>query len=324
MRQFTHLFVKSLMLARCSFMFTRARHDHIHPLLLLGGGIAVVALFILLSVEIDVSRFGISFPRSHKESSSIFAADAFDGVSVQAKAYVVYDLVDQVVVASKHDDEVLPLASLTKVMTALTALKDHNGATLITLRDASIDGGYDLGLKKGQVWRLDELLKYTLVFSSNDGAQAIADSLGGEQQFVRDMNTLSALLGLSLSFTDPAGLDEGGNWGGKGTALDMAKLFAAARKLHPELLEATTHPRVTVRAGKDLLTGVPNTNQTIGGYFGAEASKTGFTDDAGGNLGVIVDTALGHPVVIIVLGSTREGRFEDVKTLYDALLTSIK
>ena len=55
---------------------------------------------------------------------------------------------------------------------------------------------------------------------------------------------------------------------------------------------------------------------------GAEVSKTGFTDLAGGNLGVIVDVSVGHPVAIIVLGSTRNGRFEDVRILYDVLRKS--
>ena len=138
------------------------------------------------------------------------------------------------------------------------------------------------------------------------------------------MNTDSALLGFGFTFTDAAGLDENERIGGMGTALDVAKLFGVARKLYPEILEATTRTRVTTVASNGRISGIPNTNQEITNLFGAEVSKTGFTDSAGGNLGVVVDVALGHPVVIVVLGSTREERFSDTERLYKALLESIK
>jgi D-alanyl-D-alanine carboxypeptidase len=97
-----------------------------------------------------------------------------------------------------------------------------------------------------------------------------------------------------------------------------------ARSYFPELYDATTRTRASVETSSGKLTGLPNTNQDINSYFGAEVSKTGYTDDAGGNLAVIVDVTLGHPVAIVVLGSTREGRFADVKKLYNALLHSLK
>lgn len=304
-------------------MMERSRHDYIELSYVYGGAIAVVLFLSVVAIPIDTSRFGLIVPEQKKEQSSIYNEEAFHDVTVRARAYVVYDLLEKEIIAAKNQSEVLPLASITKVMTALTALQHNDKKAVITIKPEHIDGGYDLGLKKGQVWTLEELLKYTLVFSSNDGARAIADTFGGKKAFVAQMNQDSTLFGLSLVFTDPAGLDNG-YAGGKGNAEDVAKLFAVARKLHPEILETTTHSRVTVRAGKQVISGIPNTNQSIETLFGAEASKTGFTDDAGGNLAVVVDVALGHPVVIVVLGSTREGRFEDVSALYEALLKSIK
>ena len=76
-------------------------------------------------------------------------------------------------------------------------------------------------------------------------------------------------------------------------------------------------------ANSGAISGIPNTNQDIETISGAEASKTGYTDMAGGNLGIIVDISVGHPVVIVVLGSTREGRFKDMDTLYKALKASL-
>lgn len=304
-------------------MIDKARHDYIELSYVYGGAVLLVLFLSLVTTPIDTSKFGLIIPAEKKATSSMYDHSAFRNIELQAKSYVVYDLVSKEVIVSKNEQERLPLASITKMMTAYTALTHHPRDTKITITPASIDGGYDLGLTKDQVWRLDELLKYTLVFSSNDGAQAVADAFGGSE-FVEQMNVDAALLGLGLRFTDPAGLDTGFTLGGQGTALDVAKLFGIVRKQYPDILEATTKARVTVTANKQKLTGVPNTNQNIINLFGAEASKTGFTDNAGGNLGVVVDVSLGHPVIIIVLGSTREARFTDTEVLYRALVKSIK
>lgn len=251
-------------------------------------------------------------------SKIVFSQKPFENISLKSKAYVVYDVVDDKIISSSNATTTLPLASLTKIMTGFTALSIAPFNRLITLEPSSIEGGYDIGLKMGQVWRLDELLKYTFVFSSNDGARAIADELGGREFFVNKMNKLAQDLKLDLIFTNPSGLDEMNLYGGKGTALDMAKLFSYAYQKMPNVFDATTHVRAKVKMETGFLYGVPNTNQGVEEIIGLEASKTGFTDEAGGNLIIMFDVALGHPVVIVVLGSTKDERFTDVKKLYNA------
>lgn len=302
-------------------MIIKARHDYIQVSYVYIGAVVTVLFLSVIAVPLKAPSFGLVTPIKEKQSE-VYSSAAFESVDVKAKAFVVYDLVDKKVIASKNANVPLPLASLSKVMTAFTALSHNEKDTKITIKPQSVQSGYDLGLKKDQEWTLDELLKYTLVFSSNDGARAIAQALGGEEAFVEQMNSDSALLGLSLRFTDPAGLDVKGMLGGEGTAIDVAKLFAVARMRFPDVLDATTKTRVTVTASNGRLSGVPNTNQNIMNFFGAEVSKTGFTDNAGGNLAVVVDVTLGHPVAIVVLGSTREARFTDVEKLYAALVES--
>jgi D-alanyl-D-alanine carboxypeptidase len=264
--------------------------------------------------------------KDQKEQKStmtpIFNRNAFSQVRIEGKAYVVYDIVSQEVIASYNENQPLPLASVTKVMTAVSAMLHKPKDEKITVTKKSIEDGYDLGLKNNQIWSLGELLKYTLVFSSNDGAEVVADSFGGRDIFIAQMNADAKKLGLNLIFTDPAGRDMSGNIGGTGTALDAAKLFGIARRTIPDLLDATTKKRQTVRANSGKISGVPNTNQHIEDLSGAEASKTGYTDLAGGNLGVVVDITVGRPVVIVVLGSSREGRFRDMSLLYKALRES--
>lgn len=303
-------------------MMKRVRQDYIQISYVYLGAIAAILFLSLVATPLSPPSFGVIPPIKEKQSDT-YNVIAFQDVQVEAKAFIVYDLVDKKIIASKNADMPMPLASLSKMMTAFTALSHYGKEAKITIKPESVENGYDLGLKKNQTWTLGELLKYTLVFSSNDGAHAVADAFGGRKAFVEQMNSDSVLLGLQLRFTDPAGLDIDGVAGGIGTVLDVAKLFSATRARYPEILDATTKKRVTVTASNGKVSGIPNTNQEISNFFGAEVSKTGFTDNAGGNLAIIVDVTLGHPVAIVVLGSTREARFTDVEKLYNILLASL-
>ncbi len=259
-----------------------------------------------------------------KNTPLFFDKKSFEGVQLQAKAYVVYDVVGKEVIASNNQEERLPLASITKVMTALTALSLlQDQEDVFAIKSSMVEDGYDLGLKKDQRWHLTELLKYMLIFSSNDAALAIAAHYGGQAFFVKAMNDLSSSYGLTATFTDPAGRDERGEIGGMGTVLDAARLFILAKTTAPDLLDATTKKRQSIYPLSGKLTGIPNTNQSIETLPGAEGSKTGYTDLAGGNLGVVVDISIGRPVVLVVLGSTREGRFDDIDILYKTLQRSM-
>jgi D-alanyl-D-alanine carboxypeptidase len=306
-------------------MTKHSKHHHIDSALVYG--FAVLSVIALSNVEKIIQKVErkISPATVHiVEEKQLFNKEAFAKVVTQGKAYVLYDIVDEKIIAGKNEVVMLPLASLTKVMTAVTARTHFDKTKRITITSKSVDGTYDLGLRNGQVFDLDELLKYTLVFSSNDGAQAIADGLGGRDSFVALMNSDAEKLGLAMHFTQPAGLDEGAKLGGKGSALSVAKLLAIAHRNFPEVFDATTKTRVSVQSSTGKITGVPNTNQEVNNFSGIEMSKTGFTDKAGGNLAIIVDVVLGHPVAIIVLGSTRDARFSDVAILYAALQKSVQ
>ena len=304
-------------------MILHSRHDYIRLPLVYLLIVGVTVLLAYLSSSANSNSIGIIESANKEQKTFTFKKEVFKDIQVEARAYVVYDIIRGEVIASKNAHTALPLASITKVMTALSALVHNNKATAITITDKSIDGTYDLGLKNSQVWSLGELLKYTLVFSSNDGALAIADALGGRHMFVEQMNKDAQMFGLPLTFTDPAGLDVGLLLGGEGSALSVAKMFAITYKRYPDIFDVTTQKRATVTASTGKLTGVPNTNQLVDTLVEIEASKTGFTNSAGGNLAVIVDVTLGRPVAIVVLGSTREERFVDVEKLYKALKESI-
>jgi D-alanyl-D-alanine carboxypeptidase len=291
----------------------------------------VCLLFIAFAVYVIVTQerqavFGIVAQTFDiKTPPLFFVFDQRVKDQVKAHAFVVYDVVEKKVILGRNQDERMPLASITKIMTALTATSLKSATSTYTVRSLPYVSG-DLVLKPKQMWDLEELVRYMLVLSSNGAANVIAAGTAGTtNDFVDSMNQLAHQEGLmSLSFTNPSGLDGEGVFGGTGTATDVARLFALASKHIPEILDTTTKSKATIvlKDGKSFT--VSNTNQVVDDFVGITGSKTGFTDEAGGNLGIIVDVALGHPVVIVVLGSTRDERFNDVKVLYEATKKALR
>jgi D-alanyl-D-alanine carboxypeptidase len=302
------------------------RHDHTHiPLLYVFSVLALLAtvrISVITTHHVSIKKEA-AYPQKNI-STIVFDKTVFASTTIQGEAFIIYDGKKNEVIAEKNSTKELPLASITKVMTAITALKYHNKVTPITIQTNTIDAGLDFGLKKNQEWQLAELLKYTLVFSSNDAALIIASSLEGEGDFVKKMTEDATILGFPSVYTNPAGLDEKGGIGGIGSAYSVAKMILYAQKLYPELFDATTKPRATLKTESGTVGGIPNTNQRITNIAEALASKTGYTDSAGGNLAIVVDISPGYPVAIVVLGSTREERFRDVEILYKTLKESIK
>ena len=97
----------------------------------------------------------------------------------------------------------------------------------------------------------------------------------------------------------------------------MAMLFEYALKNYPEVLEATRYKNLHF-ASTEKIYSVENTNVIVDQIPNLIASKTGYTDLAGGNLIIAFDAGLGRPIIITVLGSTEEGRFADVLKLVEA------
>lgn len=243
---------------------------------------------------------------------------AFDGDTLIAKAAIVYDPVSETVLFAKNSRESLPLASLTKLMSAEAVLARSNEQKRVTVSDSALWPEGDWGFLPGDNWSVGELLRFGLVASSNDAMAAVASVLGTDPS--NAMNSEAESLGLSQSyFLNPTGLDQDlETAGGYGSAYDVAVLAGVFVREYPELFSATVSPRITIGYGDRMLTADSTAGPLleIPGLLGA---KTGYTDLAGGNLVVALDLELGRPVVIAVLGSTRDGRFEDVKKLITAL-----
>lgn len=243
---------------------------------------------------------------------------------IEGESAIVYDPDEKSVIYQKNGDTKRALASITKLMTAMISyeyLKEHPNTTVtITRRDLDTLG--DSGLVEGEVWKLKDLINFTLVTSSNDGAVALAHSLMPYSEFLGQMNQKAKDLGSTMSFRDPAGLDNPTETiaGATGTAHDVALLVAEALKNDPEIFDATDLPEYTFRSKSGIVHKAVNTNKAIAGLPHLMGGKTGFTDLAGGNLAVIVNISLNKPIIIVVLGSSVSGRFVDIQALASSTL----
>ena len=241
---------------------------------------------------------------------------------LEAKAAALYDIKSGRLLYQKNANEQLPLASLTKLMAAEVVLSQKSPDTpvQISLNDVRATG--DSGLKIGDTVTLGDLIKFSLVASSNDAMTAAAASLGADP--IAAMNTAAYALGLTKThFFNVTGLDVTTTTSGAyGSAYDVARLAATFYRNHPGYFELTTRPDVQIDQSGKVLSAAA-TMEPLQNIPGFVAAKTGYTDLAGGNLVAVFDLEPGLTVVAAVLGSTHEGRFSDIKTLIEAARTSL-
>lgn len=240
-----------------------------------------------------------------------------------AKAAVVYDPSDGRILYAKNSSAQLPLASLAKLMTATAVLEHASPTTPVSVDATHLKPAGDWGLKPGDTMALSALLKMSLIASSNDAMAAAASSLGGNP--VAAINKKAQDLGLSsVQLSNATGLDETSTEAGAyGSAYDVARLASLFYAKYPEYFALTTQPDVSIEDGDRTLS-ASATALPLADVPGLIGAKTGYTDLAGGNLVAVFDITIGHPLVAVVLGSTQDGRFSDMKILINAIRAQVQ
>src|SRR3989338_4682587 len=280
-----------------------------------------------LQNEVAAAAVGATTPESIKENP-------FDSVELTAKAAYVYDFKAKRPLFSKNALEPLPLASITKIMTAATALSYIPETTYITIGMDAIAEEGDSGLKVGERWILRDLLKFMLLESSNDGAVVVSSAIGEmlavralsdedhRRLFIEKMNEEAARLGLSSTrFFNESGLDiDETHPGAVSSGKETARLLAYALLQFPAVFAETRWSELEFGNENGGRYSAQNTNKEVDTLPLLIASKTGYTDLAGGNLVIAFDAGFNYPIVISVLGSTIDERFNDVRKLVWATL----
>lgn len=223
-----------------------------------------------------------------EQDKSIF--ESFDLGS--QNSYIIYDIRNATSVSEVNSNTKYPLASITKLMTAYLALSDCD-------------------------FKDFEKVKHMLVISSNEDADEIAENCGGTERFVNNMNQKASSLNLNMTFENPSGLDKASDTVATafGDSLSVAKLIGLMLEKYPSIMDSTTH---------GYYDGAPNTNAEASSWPFLLASKTGFTDVAGGNLATVFSPSPEEKIAIVVLGSSKDGRFERVLQLLKTYIENIK
>ena len=201
--------------------------------------------------------------------------------------------------------EVRPLASVTKLMTALVVFDDINSGkyslnTKITVSQAASKVPYGFIIKTGESYTIEELLKLLLINSSNSAAYQLAlNSTGNVDTFVNKMNQKAKKLELrSLRYYTPNGLPPGDSNRKMdiGNARDIYKLALVALK-NKELLKICNNESVNINGNK-----IKSTNALIGKYPEVQGLKTGYHSKALYNIVYYMNFG-NQKVVQVILGS---------------------
>ena len=222
--------------------------------------------------------------------------------ALRSQAALVVDQESGEILLGKNAQFRLPIASLTKLMTAIVTLDadlDPDEPIRVTKADVDRLRGSKSRLPVGSVLTRDDLLHLALMASENRAASALGNSYpGGRPAIVMAMNLKAQLLGMSgTHFDDATGLS-GKNMS---TAEDLAKLVRAAHE-YPKIREFTTSTSHPVRIGRRMVR-FGNTNRLVrSSSWDIGLSKTGYIAEAGRCLAMQA-TLAGRSVIIVLLDS---------------------
>jgi D-alanyl-D-alanine endopeptidase (penicillin-binding protein 7) len=217
---------------------------------------------------------------------------------ITAKSFLVTDNKGQVIL-EKNADRTQPIASITKLMTAIVVLNAHQDLTEDLRLDFKKSNIYHTKLPRTlKTLSRGELLQLAIVKSDNFAAWTLcANYPGGVDRCVAEMNHEALEFGMySTHFTDPTGLDEGN----QSNARDLVKLVLVASR-HPEITDASGKPSVNILVKKRWWE-FGNTNPLVRRSDNILISKTGYIHQSGGCLVMLADTELGQRVIVL-LGS---------------------
>lgn len=277
------------------------------------AAIALVTALLVLVAPVAASA-GTPPPELHLP---VPTAEYRPAPDVTAPSWIVFDATDGVVLASRNADEVRPMASTTKMMTALLALEQATPGQRVVVSTRAADiGEAEIGLIAGEELPVETLIDSVVVRSANDAAIAVAEAIAGDvETFVDLMNNRAVELGLTRTqFANPHGLDAPEH---VSTARDLLRLGLAAMA-NPDFREVASATEVSLPPDPEGTPRVaPATNELLETYDGAIGVKTGFTFQAGLVL-VAAAEREGRTVYAVVMGSEGVGsHFADATALLD-------
>jgi D-alanyl-D-alanine endopeptidase (penicillin-binding protein 7) len=265
----------------------------------LEGIVAACALFFVLALTVGFAQ-----------------ADAIKPVFLRSSSALVQDADTGEVVIHKNSDAVVPIASITKLMTAMVILDrglDLEQRIVLSREDVDSVKGSRSRLRTGSALTRDELLLLALMASENRAAAALGRTYpGGMPAFVAAMNAKADALGMTDShFVEPTGLSPAN----VASARDLAKLVRAAHA-YPLIREYSTRDKARVHAFGGRPLNFVNTNGLVrSSYWEIDLSKTGYISEAGRCLVMHVRMASKDLIVVLLDSWGKRSRIGDANRI---------
>ncbi len=260
----------------------------------------------MLSVSLLVSLFFFLFPLSVSAEPSVSAQSA---VVIEASSgRVLYE---------KNAESKLPMASTTKIITAMVALQQGKLTDKVKISSIAAETeGSSMYLETGEIMTLEELLYGLMLASGNDAAVAISEHLGGTEKFVAQMNQTAKTLGATNThFENPNGLPHENHYS---TAYDMALLTAKGLENANFSKIVSTKSYSISGEGKSYSRTLTNHNKLLRMMEDCIGVKTGFTKAAGRCL---VSAAKRNGMTLICVTLNAPDDWNDHQTLYHHLFS---
>lgn len=243
--------------------------------------------------------------------------------NISAKNAIAIEATTGRILYEKNPNEKVPMASTTKIMTAIVALEQNLMTdTVVVSNNAAWTGGSSVNLKKDDEIELSELMYGLMLNSGNDAAVAIAEHTSGTvSEFAKLMNEKAKEIGaFNTNFVTPHGLDSPEHYS---TAYDMAIITKYALN-NPTIrkLVSTSHYTMKFKNGKTKE--LSNTNPLLSFYEGANGVKTGYTGLAGKCL-VASAKRDNMEIIAVLLGDpTSKARINDSVKILDYCFNNYK
>lgn len=281
-----------------------------------------------------ISRQNSKAAHTFAEELCVVTEDVTDDETLdmtQAEAAILFSLNDCEVLYAKNAHEQLHPASLTKVMTALVALKYGSIDQVLTATDAvniTESGAQLIGLKPGDSMTLNQALHVLLLYSANDAAMMIAEGVGGTtDHFIELMNQEAQELGATNThFMNPHGLTQEDHYT---TAYDLYLIFNEALKYEKfnEIIQMSTYDTTyTDSVGTEKTISIKTSNLFLRGDYKAPdnitviGGKTGTTNAARSCLMLLSRDAGGAPYISVILkAETRDVVYEKMIDLLEEI-----
>ena len=238
-----------------------------------------------------------------------------DNPKLNSRIALVYDRASGRILFDKNGDKTTPMASTTKIMTAIVVVENSNLSDIVTIDSKSAGtGGSRLGLKKNDKITVNDLLYGLMLRSGNDAAVALAIHVGGSVEgFAELMNKKARKLNLtSTHFMVPHGLDMDGHYT---TAYELAKMADYALK-NEKLKEIVSTKTCTININNNPKV-ISNTNELLGSVSGVYGVKTGFTNGAGRCLVTACKRDSLDIITVIIGADTKKIRTSDSMKLIE-------